>query len=429
MKTKKHLSLWGFFALLILVLGSCKKSEVRKSAQNDSAPEKANNQVIIPQAHPADMGEYVTYYMNDGSTVVLQKVNDEYILGGDIVLSANQLKYIQNHSSTKKLSAQSTVKEHSTFTSNFNLLWPGGKVYYTINNPVNQGTINAAISYWSSHTQLQFIQRTNQANYIVFSGAPAQGSGDSQLGMVGGPQQIRLINNVDFGGVLHEIGHAIGLMHEQARTDRGAYINVNYANINSNWRPQYDTYPGLSGYQIGLFDFDSIMLYPSDNPDARINGNTAFQMTKLDGTEFFQQRYYLSAGDIAGVNYLYFNSLFAKLRFVPLGDQIDNEYTAHHEYTVYVDFFQDAACTIPKTITSPIRLNITEGSLVYYDPYRPTETITNLNYNISPGVNSIQLYSDIITQEMGFTYDGTATPGSYIKSYGIAGGIGYIGRY
>lgn len=30
---------------------------------------------------------------------------------------------------------------------------------------------------------------------------------------------------------------------------------------------------------------------------------------------------------------------------------------------------------------------------------------------------------------MGFTYDGTATPGSYIKSYGIAGGIGYIGRY
>lgn len=33
------------------------------------------------------------------------------------------------------------------------------------------------------------------------------------------------------GTLLHEMGHVIGLWHEQSRADRGAYVTVSYANV------------------------------------------------------------------------------------------------------------------------------------------------------------------------------------------------------
>jgi len=428
MKTKKHLSLWVSFVLLIFVLGSCKKDGLKKAALNDNAADKTSKQVIIPQAYPAGTGERITYYMNDGTTVVLQKVNDEYIFDGDIVLSTNQLKYIQDHSSSKKPSVQSIIKNHSTFTSNFNLLWPGGKVYYTINNPINQATINQAISYWNSHTQIQLIPRTNQANYVIFQGAPPMGAGDSQIGMIGGAQLIRLIDNVDFGGVLHEIGHTVGLLHEQTRADRGLYITLT-SNINSSWAPQYQTYPGLSGYEIGTFDFESIMLYPSDNPDARINGNPAPQMTKLDGSVFYQQRYYLSAGDIAGVNYLYFSNTYARLRHVVTTANYD-QFSTYAEEDVYVDFFQDAACAIPKVLSTKIHLNLYDYNQTYMDNNQsPYNTITPDYRDLAPGSNSYLITSGLVTANMYFTYDGLTLSGSYNNFISGAGGVGYVLKY
>jgi hypothetical protein len=428
MKTKKHLSLWVSFVLLIFVLGSCKKDGLKKSALNDAA-DKTTKQVIIPQAYPAGIGERITYYMNDGSTVVLQKVNNEYIFDGDIVLSANQLKYIRDHSSSKKLSIQSIIKNRSTFTANFNLLWPGGKVYYIVNNPINQATINQAISYWNSHTQIQLIPRTNQPNYVVFQGVPSQGAGSSQIGMIGGPQEIRLINNVDFGGVLHEIGHTVGLMHEQTRADRDLYINVNYNNINSDWAPQYQVYAWGTGYQTGTFDFNSIMLYPSDVPEARINNNPALQMTRLDGSEFYQQRYQLSAGDIAGVNYMYFSGLYARVRRV-ITDSEYSQFRTYQQEDIYVDFFSDAACTIPKVLDRSVRFYMYDTRQTYYDGNQgPSSTATAVFYDVGPGQNSYMVAGSFVEADMYFTYDGLTLSGSYNEFLTGIAGIGYVLKY
>ncbi|MEG0109138.1 MAG: M12 family metallopeptidase, partial [Lachnospiraceae bacterium] len=93
------------------------------------------------------------------------------------------------------------------------------------------------------------------------------------------------------GVVIHEIGHAIGLLHEQCRYDRDNYINVDINNVASNNRHNFDK--RTSNYHcIGSFDFYSIMLYSSF--DFAINGAIPVMTRKDDNSTFNAQREKLS---------------------------------------------------------------------------------------------------------------------------------------
>ena len=83
--------------------------------------------------------------------------------------------------------------------------------------------------------------------------------------------------------LVHELGHVLGMFHEQARPDRNDYITVNLENINPDFAGNFDivqgkdTYPksayeafGLEGPEI--YDFDSLMHYGDTNFCVRVNG-------------------------------------------------------------------------------------------------------------------------------------------------------------
>ena len=62
------------------------------------------------------------------------------------------------------------------------------------------------------------------------------------------------------GTIAHELMHALGLEHEQARIDRDNFVRINYQNIDPNRVSNFDKY--LDGDLLGTpYDIYSLMHY------------------------------------------------------------------------------------------------------------------------------------------------------------------------
>src|SRR5262249_26291959 len=137
--------------------------------------------------------------------------------------------------------------------------WADCVVPYTIDAglPNPQRVINA-IAHWQSFTCMQFVPRTTETDYVTFR----TGSGcSSSVGRRGGQQFVNLASSCGTGNTIHEIGHVVGLWHEQSRADRDLSIIVYYENIRAGYASQFTPYS--VGVDYGDFDFGSIMLYSS----------------------------------------------------------------------------------------------------------------------------------------------------------------------
>ena len=50
-------------------------------------------------------------------------------------------------------------------------------------------------------------------------------------GRLGGKQTIASSSSFDTRTFIHEIGHTLGLIHEQKRSDRNEFVRINFDNI------------------------------------------------------------------------------------------------------------------------------------------------------------------------------------------------------
>lgn len=345
MKMKKIYAI----VLLLLVIVGCKKEALIK----ESSPA------------PKDQGIKGEIVQLGGITVV--KENGRYILGGDIVLSEAQVNYLRNFK-PNKLGGKDTK---SAFITDFVKLWPGGIVYYTINPGVyNTTIINDAIAEWESKTLIDFVERTTQTNYIEF--VPSTRN-YSKFGMFGNRQEVELASYADLGSANHEIGHALGLFHEMSRADAGSYINVHTSNINSADLPNFQSYAtlGLNGAELGAYDFESVMSYPSF---AGFEINSMLPSTTKKDGGWLSYIYHISAGDVDAINYLYDNANYKKIYVVrDITDIEDNSSYSWsqdnilRDYNVVVKFYEDINCTIPYTLVKPINIKAHHtGGIPFY---------------------------------------------------------------
>lgn len=181
--------------------------------------------------------------------------------------------------------------------------WPKGIIPYEVDDALpDKKRVSNAIAHWESKTPFKFEERdpANPAhkNYLRFE---AHDGCWSQVGMRGGEQVISLHADCSLGAAIHEIGHAIGLWHEQSREDRSKYIRIRWENISAGRSHNFDQHI-VDGDDLGKYDYNSIMHYPAKAFSK--NGKATIEALKSGGGSI-GQREGLSAGDIAGVKAMY----------------------------------------------------------------------------------------------------------------------------
>ncbi|WP_170837058.1 M12 family metallopeptidase [Aquimarina amphilecti] len=264
------------FGLMISVLLiSCESQELESNNQQETYDD-----FVLEQAYPDETGELFRITLN-GEEIDVESINKYYILEGDIKIEL---------SDTNKGVGRTGGR------------WPNNIVHYSIENGMpNQSRITNAIAHWESKTALRFEPRTNQSSYVYFK----NGSGcSSYVGRIGGRQDITLANGCSTGNTIHEIGHAIGLWHEQSRKDRDQYIKVLFENIQNGKDFNFKTYieQGQDGNEYtSSLDLGSIMMYGS----YAFSKNGQPTITRVNGNTYNAQRNGLSDSDVLGINKMY----------------------------------------------------------------------------------------------------------------------------
>ena len=181
--------------------------------------------------------------------------------------------------------------------------WAGKVVPYVVSPQLPQPErVASAIQHWEEKTSFRFPKRdpAKHPNYVEF--VPGDGCASS-VGCVGGRQFVQLGLGCQVGNIIHEIGHTIGLWHEQSRIDRDKYIEIVWSKVQPAARHNFEQHL-IDGEDLGDYDYGSIMHYPpvAFSTDGEI---TIKAKQPLPPGVNMGQREALSAGDLKGVEDLY----------------------------------------------------------------------------------------------------------------------------
>ncbi len=232
--------------------------------------------------------------------VIYEIVGEYAIMQGDIILGKVDDR---GNLLNKDLSSQSLVINGNR--------WSGGIIPFVINANVSAAgrtNILSAIAHWEQKTPINFVARTTQGDFVEFVRGTSAGACSSFVGRQGGRQEIRLTPSGDCsrGTLIHEIGHAVGLYHEQSRIDRETYVDIQDQNIESG--REHNFAPQIFGATIlGAYDYGSIMHYGAFDFCKKTSTGACVGPTIVTRPAGIPigQRSGLSRGDIAGVLRIY----------------------------------------------------------------------------------------------------------------------------
>lgn len=284
--------------LIVLLLPAC-------TAKPDPTPQEVDEYLAGPAGEPIELD--FTFPGMDQPTSIQAKLHGDWVLiEGDIALGT--LAEIETAAS--HLQPHSHSSPESTYWPATNTSTP--YVYavpYVIDDDVfSQAYIDdvimEAINYWNLMTNVEFVKRTTQTDYVNIT-TVVEGKCWSRLGRIGGSQTLNLdedaCTRVDT--VVHELGHAVGLKHEHQRTDRDEFVRIHLDRVcPAAERSNFVTY--WQGIPIGEYDLTSRMHYhPTAFGCKDHNGNRMTTVQSLGDPINAAPR--LSVGDLAAVRRIY----------------------------------------------------------------------------------------------------------------------------
>jgi len=229
--------------------------------------------------------------------IVYEKVGDYAVVEGDILLGKIIELPIKHPLKLEAIMLPRIGGGH----------WLQGIVPYEMAEDlplINKLSTRQAMSIWQQNTHVKFVEltpenRRNYPDYLLF--IPTSGTTcSSYVGRQGGAQVISLASRCNTMSTAHEIGHSLGLWHEQSRMDRDAFIWIAWENIEEKYRYNFNQHL-TDGQDYGDYDYQSIMHYTA----YAFSKNGEKTIIPLRDKVEIGQRDHLSEKDIAAINAIY----------------------------------------------------------------------------------------------------------------------------
>ena len=269
---------------------------------------------LIAMAAEAQDGSRIRTTTRFGTELPYEVVDGLAVYAGDIILGTAAEVAAWSDEPWRPASRRPTGRISNAVPTGYRqdgsfCLWPDGIVPYIVDDNVPQRereSVLGAIRIYNERTVIRFVAREPQhRDFLRFSLGPHSGAWICQDEGLG--EQMVVVETRDsVDNLLHVLGHAIGLEHENQRRDRDRWLTALHDNIAATPLAQSAWHPQLGfGPDIGVYDYRSIMHYRFIEPRKQRNHARPYSAETIPPGMPFGAAGELSPGDVDSMARLY----------------------------------------------------------------------------------------------------------------------------